>query len=214
MIRVIFFDFDGIILESVNIKTEAFAELFSNFPEHVEQIIDHHMNHSGVSRFDKIKFYFKEILKRPLSEALYKEYLDRFGEITLRRVLQADFVPGAEEFIKANHSRFDFYIVSATPTDEIRKIVQGRGLTGYFIEVYGSPTKKGEWVKKILRAKGYNPQECVFIGDALSDYKASADNGISFIGRLSDKKINPFKDLDLNIILPDLTGFEAGLERL
>src|SRR5690606_22889470 len=40
----VIFDFDGVILESVKVKTDAFKELFSDYPEHLEAIVAYHEN--------------------------------------------------------------------------------------------------------------------------------------------------------------------------
>jgi beta-phosphoglucomutase-like phosphatase (HAD superfamily) len=50
MLRAIVFDFDGVILESADIKTNAFRALFASYPEHVDQIVDFHLRNAGVSR--------------------------------------------------------------------------------------------------------------------------------------------------------------------
>ena len=75
----------------------------------------------------------------------------------------------------------------------------------YFIKSYyrvydvlGSPTTKGQWVKEIIINR-YAQNEVVFIGDALSDYRAATENCIKFIGRISDKNINPFKGLKVKL---------------
>lgn len=39
---LIILDFDGVILESVEVKTEAFRRLFSFAPGHVEEIVNFH----------------------------------------------------------------------------------------------------------------------------------------------------------------------------
>ena len=44
------FDFDGVILESADIKTDAFRELFADQPAHVEEIVALHQRYGGVSR--------------------------------------------------------------------------------------------------------------------------------------------------------------------
>ena len=41
-IDAIFFDFDGVILESMNIKGWAFEKLFEKYPEHIEKIVEFH----------------------------------------------------------------------------------------------------------------------------------------------------------------------------
>lgn len=93
---------------------------------------------------------------------------------------------------------YDLYIISATPTEEMRVIVEKRSLSKYFKDVLGSPTTKGQWVKEIIINR-YAQNEVVFIGDALSDYRAATENCIKFIGRISDKNINPFKGLKVKL---------------
>ena len=110
MIKAILFDFDGVTLESVNIKTEAFVELFKDYPEHIDEIKKHHINNTGVSRFDKIKYYFNEIIGEPLGEKKYSTYLIRFSEIVLGKVIKADYVRGADDFLKSNYKKYDLYI--------------------------------------------------------------------------------------------------------
>ncbi|MDD1661933.1 MAG: HAD family hydrolase, partial [Methanomicrobiales archaeon] len=66
MIASLLLDFDGVILESVEVKTRAFRELFSFRPDHVGEIVAYHMRNTGVSRFDKFRHIYREILKEPL----------------------------------------------------------------------------------------------------------------------------------------------------
>mgnify|MGYP006077874289 FL=1 len=51
-IKAIIFDYDGVIAESVNVKTEAFAELYKPYgTDIVQKVIKHHEANGGVSRF-------------------------------------------------------------------------------------------------------------------------------------------------------------------
>ncbi|MFC2156817.1 HAD family hydrolase [Acidobacteriota bacterium] len=214
MIKVIFFDFDGVILESVDIKTDAFVELFREYPTQINNIKTHHLNNTGISRFEKIKIYFRDFIKQPLSEDKYQAFLNRFSEIVFDKVLAAPYVPGAKEFITAQSQNYDLYVISATPSEEIKRIVEDRNLSSHFKDVLGSPVNKGEWVKNIMRNMGYIAEEAVFIGDALSDYNAADENGIHFIGRLSDPILNPFVGLKVKHVLKDLTQLKEVLEDL
>ena len=59
--KVIFiFDFDGVIAESVSAKTDAFREMYLPYGEEIaNQVVDYHINHGGVSRFEKFKYWEK-----------------------------------------------------------------------------------------------------------------------------------------------------------
>ena len=55
MIESVIFDFDGVIADSTNIKTEAFVALYSQYSEETQsQVKSYHIRHSGVSRYKKI----------------------------------------------------------------------------------------------------------------------------------------------------------------
>ena len=71
MIRAIVFDFDGVLVDSVHIKTKAFEKLFKNEEEEkVQQFLAFHKKHGGVSREEKVRYFYSNILRRSLSESL------------------------------------------------------------------------------------------------------------------------------------------------
>ena len=60
-IDALFFDFDGVIADSVEVKTDAFAELFNDEGLEVQQkVIDHHRNHGGMTRREKFQHYYQK----------------------------------------------------------------------------------------------------------------------------------------------------------
>ena len=67
--KIILFDFDGVLAESANVKTEAFAKLFESFGEDiVRKVVKHHVKNGGISRYKKMQYYYSEYLNKPLSE--------------------------------------------------------------------------------------------------------------------------------------------------
>ncbi len=186
-IKAIIFDFDGVIAESVNVKTEAFAELYSPYGKDIEdQVVNHHLTNGGMSRFEKFKVYHEEFLKKSISEDEISELADKFSNLVVQKVIEAPYVKGAKEFIQNFHAKYDLFISSGTPEVEIKHITKMRGIDKYFKEIYGSPVKKEKHVEIILNENHYNTNEIVFIGDALSDREAAIGNNIYFIGVLNN----------------------------
>jgi beta-phosphoglucomutase-like phosphatase (HAD superfamily) len=73
--QAFFFDFDGVLADSVEVKTKAFARLFEPFgPEVMARVVDHHRRYSGVTRVDKFRHYYREFLQQPLSERIWRSY--------------------------------------------------------------------------------------------------------------------------------------------
>ena len=183
-IKAIIFDYDGVIAESVNVKTEAFAELYKPYgTDIVQKVIKHHEANGGVSRYEKFKIYHKKYLIEDIDQLKVDELANKFSNLVLQKVIDSPYVAGVYDFISSNYQKYDFHISTGTPSDEIETILKKKSLRIFFNEVYGSPEKKDSHVKKILKIHGYKNSEVVFIGDALSDRDAAKNNDIYFIGR-------------------------------
>lgn len=193
-IKAIVLDFDGVILESVEIKTRAFRALFKDYPEHIERIVQLHREQAGVSRYEKFETIYREYLQLPLSE-VDKDRLGReFSAFVAHEIFTCPFVTGALEFLKEQSGRLPIFIVSGTPEGELRDIVTQRNLDRYCRGVYGSPHPKDVLLHQILAENRWQPSEIVFAGDSVTDFEAADSVGVPFIGRVGDGKASPFPD--------------------
>ena len=185
--KVICWDFDGVIKDSVNIKTEAFKELFAPYGEDVqEKVISHHLQYNGISRAVKIPYYFEKFVKKPIEQDQLTSFLQQFSELTLRRLIESNWVTGVLEYIQKNYLRQKFYIVTGTPQKEIELIVNQLDLERYFKQTYGSPKKKEEILKEIIKKNQKEISQYLMIGDAVADYEAAQKAGIDFLLRETD----------------------------
>lgn len=197
VIKAIIFDFDGVLAESVDIKTKAFARLFEREGERViEEIVEYHIKNAGVSRFEKFGYIYKEILKIPLTDVDFRNLCNRFSLLVVDEVVNAPFVKGAREFLENYSSVYNCYIASATPREEMEKIVKRRQMSRYFKGIYGAPTKKTDVVKTILFTHDLKPDNVIYIGDAISDYEAAKENNVAFIARITHNNDLPFKTVN------------------
>lgn len=198
MIKAIIFDFDGVLIESVDIKTNAFAKLFgSEGNEIVEKVVDYHLKNTGVSRFEKIRYIYKNMLNRDMSERTFDDLCQQFSHLVIDEVVNAPYVKGAKEFLDGYANKYLCYVASATPQGEIEEIVKRRHMMSYFKGVYGSPKKKGDIVREILAVSSApSPQSFVYIGDAHSDYEAAKDNRVAFVARLNITNEKLFRDMN------------------
>jgi beta-phosphoglucomutase-like phosphatase (HAD superfamily) len=182
-----FFDFDGVLADSVEVKTEAFAKLYEPYgPEVVAQVIDHHRRHGGMTRTDKFLHYHRDYLGRTLSDEEMAELCWEFSELVVDKVVGAREIRGAGEFLRKWCSQLPCFVISATPQEEIRQIVRRRGMMGYFEEVLGAPASKKDNLQRLLNQFHLNPSKCCLFGDAESDYRAAYACGVEFIGIVDD----------------------------
>lgn len=192
MISLIILDFDGVILESVSVKTEAFRRLFEFVPNYVDTIVQFHLDNGGMSRFDKFHYIYDNILNEDLTPSKFDDLSEKFSTIVFKEVIKTPFVPGAWEFLERYHYKIPLYVVSATPENELRQIIQRRGMAHYFKEVFGAPQKKSKCIKEILNLTGISPYSVIFIGDAKNDLEAARTAGVRFIGRVKKEDENRF----------------------
>jgi len=184
LIKNILFDFDGVICESVDIKTEAFYEMYISSGEDIAQKVKfHHLKNGGMSRYDKFKYYEEVFLEKSITTERMNTLSTQFSKLVKEKVIDAPFVEGALEFLEKNAKRYKCFIISATPIDEMREIAKAKKIDKYFKEIFGSPTNKIEWGKYILNTYNLKTQETVFVGDALSDFNAAKKNNIHFLLR-------------------------------
>ena len=205
MIKTIIFDFDGVITESVGVKADGFAMLYEPYGKNVvNQVLAHHYANGGVSRYEKFRHYHKAFLGSNLNKNDLKELGSRFSEFVVRRIIKAPYVKGALKFIMENYNKINFFISTGTPQNEIEIILKERGISHYFIEIYGSPQSKIDHITKIINKHNLNKKEIIFIGDSITDKNAANQTGIPFVARIKDnkdvllnehRKIEDFSDL-------------------
>ena len=192
--QAIIFDFDGVVVESGKIKTQAFAELYRPYGEDiVAQVVQFHIQNGGMSRYRKFRHFQQHFLsKPPLTEAEEKALDVRFSELVVEAVIAAEGVPGALELIRQQSEKIPLFVASGTPETELKVIVERRGLTPYFTEVRGAPALKKTLIARILSAHALNPESVLMIGDAMADLEGAQANGTAFLGRVHPDDPNPF----------------------
>lgn len=182
-IRVLCFDFDGVIVDSAALKVEAFVALYEGRGSaHLDEIRKYCDYEGGLSRQRKIAHIQNNILREPLPQTALDALAEKFRMLVLENVLNAPVIPGALEFLESRSHEFTCFIVSGTPHDEINSICESRGIAQYFQAIGGSPTEKATWIQQFVRDAGAGPSQAVMIGDAPTDYDAAAETGVHFIG--------------------------------
>ena len=140
--KTIFWDFDGVIKESVSIKSDAFEQLFNPFgPEIAKKVRAHHEANGGLSRYEKIELYLSWIGEE-INSKVTEDYAYKFSCIVKDKVINSEWVPGVLNYLEDNHHDQQFFLVTATPQEEINFILSSLNIKHFFKGIAGSPTKK------------------------------------------------------------------------
>jgi len=181
--KCIFWDFDGVIKDSVEVKTRAFEQLFQSFGVDIaKRVRGHHEAHGGMSRFEKIPRYLEWAGELAAPERV-EEYCRRFAMLTLQGVIDAPWVPGVEAILRNHPLHQSFVLVTATPQEDIEEILTALNLRACFIDVFGAPVSKKEAIHRTLAALQLASYQCLMIGDAKADWDAARANEVPFLLR-------------------------------
>ncbi len=186
-------DFDGVILDSMELKTRAFAEVYEGeAPSSLEEVLAYQRLHGGVTRRTKFEYFERNIFGRPGDRESIERLASTYRHLVYEAVVACRFVRGAEQFLKAAQGRIDLHVVSGTPQEELLEIIDRRNLASYFQTIVGAPTTKRAAFQAILSEAKLLPTMAAAIGDATTEYWAAEELGIPFIGVAPGGKSNPF----------------------
>ena len=186
----IFWDFDGVILNSDKIRTEGFKYIFDSYSKkEIDMLINYHTINGGLSRYEKIEYFSQKILDKKLNDEEKKQYAQLYGNYCRERLCDKNLlIKNSINFISENHKNFDFHLVSASDEKELIYLCSNLDITKYFKSISGSPVNKIENIKRLLKSNNYIESKCCLIGDSINDKVAAVENSISFFG-FNNKKL-------------------------
>lgn len=192
--QALLLDFDGVIKESLDVKTRAFGEILAPWGgEAMARARKHHLANGGMSRYKKIPFYLREYCGVEAEQYLVERLLDEFANKVVDEVVASPFVPGMLELIsEARAAACKLAIVSGTPQEEMELIVGRSGLADLFTKVYGSPRDKLQLLVLACDELAVPCEAALFIGDSINDWQPAHELGIHFVGRVREGETNPF----------------------
>jgi len=182
----IIFDFDGVLVESNEIRFNGFRKLFKDYPQdQVEILVDYAKANGGVSRYKKIEYFFNSIRREPTSDESVNHWAAQFSELVEQDVVEAKSVVGSLEFLEEYSSLFDFAIVSGSDQVELRRICEKRKIDHFFKSILGSPAEKKDNIAALLSELSWSHDRSVYVGDSNNDLDSAKANNLDFVGRCS-----------------------------
>lgn len=182
--KVILWDFDGVILDSMPTRELGFRKVLEEYPkDQVEELIQFHYKNGGWSRYVKFRYFFENIIGTEVTPDFILELCSRFSKIMLEILSSKELlILDSLGYIQRNFTNQEMYIVSGSDQKELRLLCQQLDIHTYFRSINGSPTPKNELVKNLLQMIPFSRSEIVLIGDSKNDLEAAEINGIDFFG--------------------------------
>lgn len=178
--KTLIFDCDGVILNSNKIKSEAFRKAVKEYGSiNANRLVEYNEKHGGVSRKDKIRFFFEQILKIASYQEEEKIVLDKYASIVESELIKCEIATGLD-VLRSKYPDIGWYIVSGGDKTEIDEVLNQKGIHSFFKGVYGGPTNKSE-IFSMMMDNGELVPPAIYFGDSKYDYISARSKGISFV---------------------------------
>lgn len=181
--RWIFLDFDGVIMDSMTLKLDAYCHALAGYGFQREQVRVQQLLYAGLSRSRALPLMFKALSGgRAITPEEQARVLERFAEEDIRLRPRMRLMPGVTGFLEEAARRdIPLVVVTGTPQEVVDGTVAHFGLAAYFREVRGWPPLKDKHLQELLDRLGLRADEAIYVGDAVQDINAAEAVGIPFI---------------------------------
>jgi phosphoglycolate phosphatase-like HAD superfamily hydrolase len=189
-IKVIVFDFDGTLIDSNQLKYDAYYKLFPLDDFH-KRIITEVLGEI----FEESRYVIlKEIVRRVNSIIGNEDELDnrvrelaiKYNDIVVDGAKYCKEKPGAEEALESLSKKYKLYLNSVTPETSLKDIVTYRKWENFFCDIFGYPNDKASVLLRIIKKEGLNPVEVLVVGDGMSDMDSADKVGCRFFHVIKD----------------------------
>ncbi len=180
--NTIIFDCDGVILNSNFKKIEAYRNAALEYGAssvQAEELVNHHIELTGISRYIKFEYFLKEIMSEKITDEAMKKLVNYLNEQVLELLKDCEVTSGLRE-LKNKTKDISWMVASGGDQEELRYLFKKNKIDFFFSEgIYGSPSSKHEIIEKKIKNKNFYP--ALFLGDSLYDIQTAKKYNLDFI---------------------------------
>ena len=184
--KSIIFDCDGVILNSNEIKTNAFKKVLKQFNNQaIDEFIQYHKDNGGISRYIKFENFLNNILPKYeenkfINKSLCGELLKNYSEECKSLLIKSEVTKNLKT-LRNISGEIPWLIVSGGDQNELREVFKKKKIDSLFNGgIFGSPEKKINIIERELKNKNIQFPALMF-GDSKLDYVVASSNNIDFI---------------------------------
>ncbi len=172
MIKAIFFDYDGVIVDSFPIVHRVYREICKQLGKECPE---------DFSEFKKIYGLNSRKMLRNLQFS--KEDIDKADVLynSLIRTFQPPLYTGVREVIITLSKKYALYVISSSPHSDVQNKLNGFGLSAHFKKIIGGdigPMSKPAKLLELIESEKLRKDEIVMVGDRPNDFIDAEKAGI------------------------------------
>jgi phosphoglycolate phosphatase-like HAD superfamily hydrolase len=202
-IRAVVFDFDGVLVDSNEVKRQAFFEVFRDYDGSAEVVVSLLASDGVIDRYDVIQGVLSQLeVDLPPRAQVARKLAEEYNAICEHHAATCAEIEGAATALATLAAEYQLFVNSATPEQPLRRIVARRSWDRFFRGVFGRPSTKTENLRRALSASSTTAQDLLFVGDSRSDMLAAREVGCHFVGVRDDEDV--FRQHGVSVV-EDLT---------
>ena len=227
MIKAIFFDFNGVIIDDETIQMKAYQEVLSG--HEVNLIEEWYFEALGMDDRTFVKAMF-ERAKRPLTDPVLETVIG--AKTDLHRQMIEDelpLFPGVLKFLKATSRHFQLGLVSMANKAEVGYVFQRANLTLYFSvvvtaadasmckpapECYNAGLTKLNELRQRERQLPLLPSECLAIEDSPPGIESARAAGMRTLGVTNTVSAEALRAAGAEIVTASLADWTVDAVKL
>ena len=230
-IRAVLFDWDGTLVNSLDVKIHNAGGLFhQEFGFSSQEVEEAYRRLSGIPRRQLFDAIMQDLGKPPLQEEVFNHLSMKFSELNTR-ALSNPALPGlipasTPVLLKYLQEKGCFlYVSSSASTTELKEIASALDLAHFFLDSggdimgsYPGFNKGRDHVAFVCDKHGLTKEGLLFIGDDLSDIRLGHEAGVITIARVGTYSREVLKDYNADAVvqtleeIPALPGLVFGRE--
>jgi phosphoglycolate phosphatase len=221
MIKCVVFDFDGTLVDSNDIKREAFFDIARPWDSSGGIVATVLERWPAANRYEKARRIAEGLFDRgllPVDSSLEiwaSRLADDYTAICEGAISLCEEMPGATVTLEMLAERgLLLFVNSATPVVPLQRLMKLRNWENLFQAVYGSEASKAENLLSIVMESGANKAEVVHVGDQLDDQIGAEQFGCHFVAMTAGNAESAVRKSALVVDdLRDLPALLDGLSR-
>ena len=200
------FDFDGVILDTIELKAEGFAHAFGKISNANRSIIfEYQKKHGGEDRTKKFIHLSRLIGEDDPSIERLNSLSASLTEYVMEGIKRAKYIEGFSNFL-GEARKVGMPCAVAMPQLELHKILDLLEIKTYFEMAFGMPVPKPQNLLLIKDVLTTRHKPGLYFGDNLSDFEAAQKAGLDFLGvgrnpifdSMEIKSVTDFRDVTLD----------------
>ena len=179
--KSIIFDCDGVILNSNQIKTEAFYQTVLPYGEDLaRKFVSYHRENGGISRNKKFQYFIENIAATTPNDLEMTELLSRYASIVVEALTKCEICEDLEILRKQNMG-VKWFVVSGGNELEIKEVFKKKNIIQFFDGgIFGSPKSK-DCIFQTLTGENVIDFPAIYLGDSRYDHEVASKYLIDFL---------------------------------